>query len=457
MPLDSPKFATIDWPYLDYILADGTTGREPLFTHATQNGGTYENATASFTMAATKSKNSIASPFGISTSLTITSFRKVECAFVFTGQGAGHAHIVTVAGQAYTYIEQAGDSNTGISTGLAAALSACPDVSAVRGDGTAELGPVNQLNIRAARADGSMFDVAANGVTYHLTGVSAASIARAFAAQINSTNWSVAGALFPLRAETDDASLRLIADRPGVDGNTLRMYSVAKNDRLKTTSDAAVFSGGSSDAIWRVTLDFSALGLQAVRQMWLTFAPPLANGAAFETTEWQAEFTNWTLTGPDEIRTFKVAGPGSVRIEEDDSWCKYSGTWTDETGFFSEGYAKHASSAGSSVTIKYSCSSPHDLYLGTSLYSDRATVAVQLDGGAETSLDCKLSAEPAVNSRRKVRSLVAPGEHSVTLRLTTPGHFYFDFLEAVVPTDVPDPMPVRNNVSPALDYSTDQL
>ena len=455
MPLDSPKFATIDWPYLDYILADGTTGREPLFAHATQNGGSYEKATASFTIAATNVKEfdrltlwylNIAYDYVVP---------KVECAFVFTGQGAGHTHTVTVAGQAYSYIEQAGDSNTGIASGLAAALSASPDISALRGDGTAEFGPVNQLNIRAARTDGSMFDVVANGVTYHLTGVSAASIARAFAAQVNSTNWTAAGALFPLRAETDDASLRLIADRAGADGNTLRMYSVAKNDRLKTTADTAIFTGGSSDAIWRVTLDFSALNLREVRQMWLTFAPPLANGAAFEATEWQAEFTNWTVTGPEETRALKVAGPGSVRVEEDDSWCKYTGTWTDETGFFSEGYAKQASAVGSSVTIKYACSRAHDLYLGTSLYSDRAIVAIQLDGGAETSLDCKLSAEPAVNTRRKLRSLVAPGEHTVTIRLVSAGHFYFDFLEAAIPSDVPDPMPTRTNVSPALDYSTD--
>ena len=132
---------------------------------------------------------------------------------------------------------------------------------------------------------------------------------------------------------------------------------------------------------------------------------PLADGKPFEDTEWQAEFTNWTLTGPDDIRALKVAGPGSVRVEEDDSWCKFTGTWTDETGFYSEGFAKHASAQGSSVTVKYSCSSPHDLYLGTSLYSDRATVAVQLDSGSETLLDCKLIAEPAVNTRRKIRWL----------------------------------------------------
>ncbi len=62
----------------------------------------------------------------------------------------------------------------------------------------------------------------------------------------------------------------------------LRMYAVAKNDRLKTAGTGRVFSGGKSDAIWHVTLDFGALGLQNIRQMWLTFAPPLANGKAFE-------------------------------------------------------------------------------------------------------------------------------------------------------------------------------
>jgi hypothetical protein len=455
MPLDSPKYATIDWPYLDFILADGATGREPLFAHATQNGGNYAKAEASFTVVTSGVKEfdrltlwylNIAYDYVVP---------KLECSFVFTGQGTGFAHTVTVAGQAFTYVEQSGDSNTGIAAGLAAALTACPDVSAVRGDGSAELGPVNQLNIRAKRTDGSMFDVTANSVTHHLTGVSEASIAQAFASQINTTNWSTAGPLFPLHAEASGSTLRVIADRAGVDGNTLRMYSVAKNDRLKTTSDTAVFAGGSSDAIWRINLEFGALNMREVRQMWLTFAPPLANGKAFEDTEWQAEFTNWTLTGPDDIRALKVAGPGSVRVEEDDSWCKFTGTWTDETGFYSEGFAKHASAQGSSVTVKYSCSSQHDLYLGTSLYSDRATVAVQLDGGSETLLDCKLIAEPAVNTRRKIRSMVAPGEHTVNIRVATPGHFYFDFLEAAIPTDVPDPLPTRTNVSPALDYSTD--
>src|SRR5215218_9696247 len=36
MPLDSPKYATIDWPYLDYVLADDSTGRVPLFANVTK-------------------------------------------------------------------------------------------------------------------------------------------------------------------------------------------------------------------------------------------------------------------------------------------------------------------------------------------------------------------------------------------------------------------------------------
>jgi len=60
-----------------------------------------------------------------------------------------------------------------------------------------------------------------------------------------------------------------------------------------------------------------------------------------------------------------------------------------------------------------------------------------------------------VVTRRKVRTAVGAGEHTVSLRLKSAGHFYFDFLEAAVPSDVPDPLPAIDNIAPALDYSTD--
>ncbi|RPI19165.1 MAG: hypothetical protein EHM65_01645, partial [Acidobacteriales bacterium] len=48
MPLDSPKYPTIDWPFLDVIRPDGSTAKIDLFEHAQQAGGTYTCAEASF-------------------------------------------------------------------------------------------------------------------------------------------------------------------------------------------------------------------------------------------------------------------------------------------------------------------------------------------------------------------------------------------------------------------------
>jgi hypothetical protein len=235
----------------------------------------------------------------------------------------------------------------------------------------------------------------------------------------------------------------------------LAMYSVSKNTRLRTSEDEVHFANGASNGTWRISLDFSALGISQVRLMWLTFAPPLANAAEFTSTEWKATFTNWTVTGPAQVRSLKVAGPNSVRIEETDSWCSYAGTWSVESGFFSGGFAKRANTAGAAITIRYVCPMVHDLYLGTSLYVDRATVLVQLDGDAGTQLDCYLDNLQQVNTRRILRASVPAGEHTVTITLQNNAYFYFDFLEAAVPSDVPDAVPARSNVSPALDYSTD--
>ena len=79
------------------------------------------------------------------------------------------------------------------------------------------------------------------------------------------------------------------------------------------------------------------------------------------------------------MRALKVAGPGSVRVEEDDSWCSYTGDWGVETGFYSGGYARRTAAAGNAVTVTYSCSELHDLYVGTSLYGDRGVAGVRLD------------------------------------------------------------------------------
>ena len=445
MPLESRKFATIDWPFLDVIRADGTKAQVRLADHAVQVGGTLRAAECSFTIEDNGLKEFDRLTIWYENLAFDYLVPKVECAFAFTAGGAGTQHTVRVAGTSYTYIEASGDTNTSVANGVAAALSASAHVSAVASSG--------QVDIRAKKDDGAKFFVEHGTTVFELHGVGASAVAAALAAQVNASNW---GGALPLAARSDGASLRFdTAAVPGQDGNFLTLQAVAKNSRLKTSAKLASFGGGVSDAVWRITLDFSSLGLQNVRQMWLTFAPPLAVAAPLESTEWEATFTNWSVTGPEEARRLSVAGPLSVRVEETDRWCQFSGSWTTVNGFYSDGSARKTVSAGSAVEIRYACSSVHDLYLGTTLGRACGSVQVRVVGGATSALDCWLDSDAPVNTRRRVRTAIPPGEHTVVITTTSNEEFYFDFLEAVVAADVPDPLPANTRVSPALDYSTD--
>ena len=459
MPLDSPKFPTIDWPYLDVTRADGTAAQIRLSNYATQVAGTQTKAAGTITVQDNGLKE-----FDRLT-LWYLNFNfdylvpKVEAAYAFTAQGAGTLHRITVNGADYTYTETAADNNTTVTAAITLAVNSAPEVSALQGDGSPELGPANQVNLRVKRDDNATFNVSssASGAVFALRSVGAQAVAADLAAQINAVNWTALGVVLPLEATVAGAALTIRSQRAGLDGNSLALYAVAKNNRLRTDLTDLPLTGGLSGATWRIALDFSALGIPQVRMMWLTFAPPLANGAALASTEWLATFTNWILTGPAETRALQVASPDSVRVEENDAWCTLSppNHWVLELGFFSEGYARRCSQLNDTVTVRYACARPHDLYIGTSLYTDRATVGVSLDGGSETDLNCFLQNEPAVNTRRRVLTNVPAGEHTVVIRQKTAGFFYFDFLEAAVPGDVPDALPPRTDISPALDYSTD--
>jgi hypothetical protein len=456
-PLDSPKYPTIDWPYLDVIAGDGTPSRIPLFAHAVQSGGTYTAASAQFTVEDNGLKEFDRLTLWYLNYAFDYIVPKVECNYLCAARGAGVVHSVTVKGVPYSYLEKAGDSDAQVAAGLAAALATCPLVAATRGDGTMENGPGNQVNLRNRLDDGSPYDVGSTEGTaaYTMYGIGASTVAAALAAQINAVNWSGQGVANGLAAAVNGAVLAIATTRPGTDGNMIAMYAVARNDRLRTTPADVNFTGGSSGAAWRVTLDFSALNIPNIRQMWLTFAPALANGAPYESTEWEAVFSNWTLSGPEDVKALPVAGPGSVRVEDTDPLCVYTGAWTIETGFYSGGEAKQTSTPGDSVTASYYCGSTHDVWIGTSLYSDRGAAGVSVDGDAETDLVCALAADSAVNTRRRVRTGVPAGYHQVTLRLKTGSSFYFDYVDAVVASGVPDPAHTLATVSPALDYSTD--
>lgn len=368
-PIDSPKYASVDWPFLDVIKADGTTAQVRLFDHAVQQSGTYT---------------------------------KAEAVFTLNGTPAMYDRVT-----------------------------------------------LWYQNLA--------FDLIVNTET-------AAQVVAAIAAQINGTDWEALGVLIPLEAEADGTTLTVRAGREGVDGNMITLYELHKNSNLYfTPAGATQLTGGSSDATWRVTLDFSTLGITSVRKMWLTFAPELANGTEYEDTEWSAQFTTWSVTDASSHRALKVAVEPSVRVASRSSWAVYSGTgWADEAGWYHHGFARHTSTAGDKVTVKYACPETHDLYLGTSLYTDRGIWSVRLDSDTATDLDMYLNDEPAVVTRRLVRTGVSAGVHSLELTLKSTKnaassgyHAYFDYIEAVVAGDVPDAPEIYTDRAVATDFDTD--
>jgi hypothetical protein len=249
-----------------------------------------------------------------------------------------------------------------------------------------------------------------------------------------------------------------IAPRGGRDGNLIQLYATWATSTLTFDQPHIQLAGGSSSVTWNVSLNFTALGIDQVRQLWLTFAPSLVTGA-YTSTEWQAVFSNWQLSGPVTTQALNVAGPGSVRIEENDSACVYTGTWSVDTAFYSQYFANFTpagNTAASSVSVTYNCQYTHDVYIGTSLYVDRGTVQIRLDNNSvAAALNCYLNTGSPVIARRQAFTGIPAGRHTVTITVPAGTLFYFDFLEAAVVSDVPDALAPRNSISPALDFDTD--
>lgn len=296
--------------------------------------------------------------------------------------------------------------------------------------------------------------------------VTAGQICQALANQINATDWTGNGPV-ALCAAAAGNQITITAE-PGADGNTITLYELHKNANLFFTPEAVQLSGGTSDSVpWHVHVDFSALGWTDIQKLWLTFAPALANGGPYTATEWQVVVSNWTVSDPAGTRDLKVAGPNSVRVEQDDAWVRYSGSWEQAPaaqGVFSQGRAMRTSQAGATVTVTTHCGQTHDLYVGTRLDFDCGKVDVWLDGVAAVApLDCYRASDQAQSRvRRKVFSGVSGGEHTLQIRIrgdrnaeSQGTYYYFDFVECVVASDVPDPPEWRTDVAVATDFDTD--
>ena len=188
--------------------------------------------------------------------------------------------------------------------------------------------------------------------------------------------------------------------------------------------------------------------------------------------EWGATISNIAVTGDASLKV----GGDSERIEESDARCKYTGFFEDyrygAVGWPSQWWSKgHAKRTGPNdiadvraVTIQYSATEEHDLYLGTFLNTDCGKVGVTVDGvaPAESPVDLYLNEYGGTTANVKIASAVPAGNHTAVLTAlfarnaaSTGYYFYFDYLWPLVPQDVPDPQKDYPDVSLAIDFDTD--
>ena len=518
-PIDSPKYNWIDWATLDVIRADNTTASISIWENSMLAAGNsfpaasatvnvvapnpqpndeislwYENLAFAFTVPGGLSGSATYFWQDINTTATISVGSSTYTYTVLTPGGEGGAVIAAgvaaaAAGDSQVAFAAAGNVvsftskvNTGgtvnvsgyqlwlvtdpapyIAANIAAQINAFNWIGANPSFGLLASASAAAITLQAARFG----TVAVNGtsVTWS-SGTQFPGLTAGSTILIGGSAFTIASVQSPLQltltaAAPTSTSAAYLAPRGGRDGNMLQLYSLATTPSDLTFDQSQIqLTGATSTVTWNCSFDFTALGIDSIRQCWLTFAPSLTNGAAYTASEWLATFSNWQLTGPVSTAAvpttaLQVAGPGSVRLEENNSACTFTANWGIESGFYSGYYAKAASLVNESVTVTYTCQFTHNLYIGTSLYSDRGTAGIRLDGDTETLLNCYVSDASAVVTRRLLRTAVAAGTHTVVIRVAVAGVIYFDFLEAAVLSDVPDAMTPRTNVSAALDFDTD--
>ncbi len=439
-PIDSAKYSWIDWAQLDVIPSDGVTDgpavKVRLWDYATLKSGTYSVAQGTY---------SIAAPGGCTIYDRLTLFvNNVSFDFVASGGESAVYVAQTFANSVNTYDWSTFDYSS-------VAVIASADANGHLTLKNARTGHVTVTGSSVTWVDGTRFAGIAAGSAMYLggTGYVVASIDSPTSLTLTTS------------VPSAQTAITYLAEYGGVDGNSVTTYMVARpgNVTLAVNEPVLALGGGNSDNVtWTVSLDFSALKIDQIRQAWLTFAPQLANEGAFADTEWNATFANWTVQDPENTRALKCAGPASVRIGNDSNHsCIYSGSgWTKLlANNYWRGSSKITSTAGDSVSVTYSCGQTHDLYVGTSLHPSRATVSVSLDGDQATNLPCALGVTSELVTRRRLRSSVPAGKHVVTLTLAGAEFFLFDYLEAAVASDIPGPLTTYENVSPALDFDTD--
>lgn len=249
----------------------------------------------------------------------------------------------------------------------------------------------------------------------------------------------------------------------GANGNRIGLYTYVSGAGTEHWDvSSAKFSGGTSPSKWRITLNFANLldrdGVTVVptsnvRKLRWTWAAELQDGE-FERSEFAVVISNWTVTGTN--RGYHVAGKGSQRFEGDAREVSYSGFWVTEKGNYSGGSIAYASTPGASVSCTYYCSEPHSLYLGTLLTPRGPLVEMRVDGQLVKTDDLYI-ADENVLARRLVGQFGA-GTHTLTVTHASAAaekYFYFDFVEAAIPSAELPVFPIEPKITLATDWDTD--
>ena len=270
--------------------------------------------------------------------------------------------------------------------------------------------------------------------------------------QINNTTSSTC----PLTATSSGAVLTITCSLQGNDGNTIQLLSMYKMTGNTSISPALSYlTGGVDPTSIHVKADFNSIftiSVSLVRKLWLTIAPPLPLGQVFSSLEFSYALSNITLSGSGN-QNLKVANRTSVVVGSQDVWCSYSGTWTLQSGFYYRGFAKSSSSG--SVTIEYwNQDSNHSLYLGTVLGMGMGQFSVILDGIALSDCSCYTN-DDNITTRRLLVTGLSAGKHTLVLTVKL-GTCYFDYIQALIPSDPTDAVSSNTHLSAALDFDTDQ-
>lgn len=256
----------------------------------------------------------------------------------------------------------------------------------------------------------------------------------------------------------------------GANGNLFGMYTYSETPAATWDSPAKTFANGTSPTEWQVTIDFSTLqGYQTpdfsdtlapvptnqIRKMRWTYAAALQVGP-FVRSEFEVTVSNWSVTGTNG--TYSVAGPGSLRVEDDSVEMIYSGSWTESRGNFSGGTINCSTTAGDSVSWTYTASQTHTLYLGTRYLgltgATGASVSIVVDGVSAGTANLFITQEDVL-IRWPVGEYAA-GNHSITVTNAGPtgDYFYFDFFEMAVPTQNLPTFPAEPKLTLATDWDT---